>query len=366
MKIEKLARLRLLIIVPALLLLVLAACGSPPADSGAAEEEEPAPEEGATDDEGATEEEAPAEVEAEAPGRPVEFVVTTSPGGGSDQYARFIAGVVEQQDLSPVPFVVVNQPGGAGAVGMQYLYEKAGEGNAVLITLNSVFTTPVLQGLPFQSMADDFTPVSSMALDPFVLWTNADGWETYEEFAEEAATRQVSSGGTGSKQEDEVLLNLLQRAAGLEPFSYVPFEGGGDVAAEVAGGHIEISVNQPSEAAPHVPDRMRPLVVFSEERLPDFPDVPTYAEVGLDDHPELDYIMIRGIVGPPDMPPENRAWMQDLFHQVFDSEDWQDFLATNQMVGDYIEGDEFGEFLRTYDELHADLITELGWEAEES
>ncbi|MPZ87103.1 MAG: hypothetical protein GEU81_03320 [Nitriliruptorales bacterium] len=335
--------------------LVLAACGEDaPADPEAAETEgEEAPE---------TEEEEAAEAEIEAPGRPVEFVVTTSPGGGSDQYARFITGVIEQHDLSPVPFVVVNQPGGAGAVGMQYLHARQGEGNAVLITLNSVFTTPQLQDLPFSNMAEDFTPVALMALDPFVLWGNADQWETYEEFVEEARERSVTATGTGARQEDEVLFNLLQAAEDLEPFTYVPEEGGGDVAASVAGGNAEVSVNQPSEAAAHVPDRMRPLLAFTPERLEEFPDVPTFAEVGLEDHPELDYIMLRGIVGPPDMPEGNRAFMQDLFRQVFETDEWQEFLENNQMLGDFIEGDEFGETLGQYDELHRDLIEELGWQ----
>lgn len=295
------------------------------------------------------------------PDKPVEFVVTTEPGGGSDQYARFITSVIDKYKLSPQPFLVVNKPGGAGAVGLQYLYGKKGGPNAVLITLNSVFTTPQLQKLPFKAIASDFTPVALMALDPFVLWTHVDSWKTWDDFVKAARERSVTVVGTGSKQEDEILFNLLQRALGGQPFKYVPEKGGGQVAAQVAGKHVEASVNQPSEASPHYPDRMRPLVAFTEERLKFLPDVPTYKEVGLGDHSELAYYQVRGIIAAPGIPEENRAWLVDLFKRVFETKEWQDYLSQNMMVARFLGGDEFRQFLHQYDTLHAQLMRDIGW-----
>ena len=304
------------------------------------------------------------EVEAEAPGRAVEFVVTTSPGGGSDVYARRMTSIVENLDISPVPWVVVNQEGGSGAVGMQYLHSKVGESNAVLITLNSVFTTPQLQDLPFASISEDFTPIASMALDTFFLWVNADTWETYEEFEAEAKQRSMTAAGTGARQEDEVLINLLTRAAGLKKVRYLPQEGGGDVAAQLAGGHVDFSVNNPSEGLPHYPDRLRPLVVFTPERNDELPDVPTFEEAGID-CPECDYRQVRGIVGAPGMPEENVLWFEDMFRQIFESDQWQDALEEELLIGEYLVGDEFGDLLTEYDELHTELMTEIGWVEEE-
>jgi tripartite-type tricarboxylate transporter receptor subunit TctC len=325
----------------AFMLLVAAACS----------EEEPT---------GGDTEAAGGEAEAEAPGRAVEFVVTTSPGGGSDVYARRMTSIIEQLDLSEVPWVVVNKDGGSGAVGMQYLHSKVGENNAVLITLNSVFTTPQLQELPFASISEDFTPIASMALDTFALWVHADTWETYEEFAAEAKERSLTAAGTGAKQEDEVLMNLFVRAGGFKPMKYLPQEGGGDVAAQLAGGHVDLTFNNPSEALPHVPDRLRPLVVFTPERWEEFPDVPTFEEVGLD-APELDYRQVRGIVGAPGMPEENLLWFEDIFRQVFESDEWQSALEEELLIGNFLVGDEFGEFLTEYDELHTDLMIDIGW-----
>lgn len=325
----------------AFMLLVAAACA----------EEEPT---------GEDTEAAGGEVEAEAPGRAVEFVVTTSPGGGSDVYARRMTSIIENLDLSEVPWVVVNKDGGSGAVGMQYLHAKVGESNAVLITLNSVFTTPQLQELPFASISEDFTPIASMALDTFALWVHTGTWETYEEFAAEAKERQMTVAGTGAKQEDEVLMNLLTRAAGFKPMKYLPQEGGGDVAAQLAGGHVDLTFNNPSEALPHHPDRLVPLVVFTPERWDEFPDTPTFEEVGLD-APELDYRQVRGIVGAPGMPEANVLWFEDIFRQVFESDEWQSALEEELLIGNFLVGDEFGEFLTEYDELHTDLMTDIGW-----
>jgi putative tricarboxylic transport membrane protein len=328
------------------LLLVVAACA----------QEEPAGDESEGDGGGA--------VEAKAPGRAVEFVVTTSPGGGSDVYARRMASIIEELDLSTVPWVVVNQEGGSGAVAMQYLHSKVGASNAVLITLNSVFTTPQLQDLPFASISEDFTPIASMALDAFALWANTDTWETYEEFEAEAKQRSLTAAGTGARQEDEVLLNLLVRAAGLKKVRYVPQEGGGDVAAQLAGGHVDFSLNNPSEGLPHYPDRLRPLVVFTPERMDAWPDVPTFEEVGLD-APELDYRQVRGIVGAPGMPEENQLWFEDIFRQVFESDQWQDALEEELLFGEFLVGDEFGDLLREYDELHTELMIDIGWVEED-
>lgn len=319
-------------------LVLLAACGKQQAPAGTPEAQGPKP-----------------------PERPIEFVVTTNPGGGSDVYARFIAQIVEKHKLSPQPLVVVNKPGGAGAVGMQYLQTKQGDPHAVLITLNSVFTTPQLQQLPFKSIADDFTPIALMALDPFFLWVNKDSpWQTFADFINEAKQRSITVGGTGSKQEDEILFNLLQRVAGTQPFNYTPFEGGGAVAGALAGGHIEATVNQPSEAAPHYPDRVRPLAVFQEERNPLYPDVPTIKEAGFDD-PKLIYYQVRGIVAAPGIDEASRQWLVELFQKVYETQDWQDFLKQNLMVGRFMGGDEFKQFLQQYVELHSSLIQELGW-----
>src|SRR5688572_9806841 len=104
------------------------------------------------------------------PTRAAEFVISTAPGGGSDIYARFMQGVIEELKLSPQPVQPTNKEGGSGAVAFTYVFEKRGDMHYIMITLNSFFTTIITQKLPYK--ATDFTPVANLALDPFYLWVN--------------------------------------------------------------------------------------------------------------------------------------------------------------------------------------------------
>ena len=106
------------------------------------------------------------------PTKPVEFVVPAGTGGGADQMARFIQGVVAKNKLMAQPIIVVNKSGGAGAEGFLAVKEAKGDPHKIIITLSNLFTTPLATGVPFTWK--DMTPVSMMALDQFVLWVNAE------------------------------------------------------------------------------------------------------------------------------------------------------------------------------------------------
>lgn len=290
------------------------------------------------------------------PTRPVEFVISTNPGGGSDIYARFMIGVIEKLGLSPQPFLPVNRDGGAGAVAMQYLDSKRGDPHGVMITLNSYITTPMLQKLPFTTHS--FTPIALLALDSFFLWVPVDSpWRTFDDFLRDARQREVTVAGTGSKQEDEILFKLIELRAGTRPFKYVPYRGGGDVCTALAGNQVEATVNNPSECLPFYPDRTRPLAAFLDERSPTFPDLPTAKELGL----PISYANMRAVVGSPGMNRDQQRWYIELFRRVFDSPDWQDFVQKNALEPIFLGGDDFARFLDDYERLHRELVTAAGW-----
>jgi tripartite-type tricarboxylate transporter receptor subunit TctC len=106
------------------------------------------------------------------PAKPVEFVVPAGTGGGADQMARFIQGVVTKHALMKQPMVVVNKAGGAGAEGFLEIKGAKAEPHKIIITLSNLFTTPLGTGVPFNWK--DLTPVAMLALDQFVLWVNAE------------------------------------------------------------------------------------------------------------------------------------------------------------------------------------------------
>lgn len=290
------------------------------------------------------------------PSKPVEFIIMAGTGGGADQYARLIAGLVDKHKLAPVPIVPVNKDGGAGAVAMQYVKGKEGDPHTIMITLSSFLMTPINQKLPFNYK--DYTPIALVALDNFFLWVPKDSPITsVKEFVAEAQKRSMTVGGTGSKQEDELIFTFFEQKAGLKPFKYVPFKGGGTVAANLVGKQVESTVNNPSEALQHYPERVRILATFAEKRHKQYPDLPTMKELGYD----ISYQMLRGVFGPPKMPAEAREYFTGLLRKVFELKEFQAFLNKNVLDPRFMTGDEFGRWVAGESELHEQIIRKAGW-----
>lgn len=290
------------------------------------------------------------------PTKPVEFVIMAGPGGGADIYARFISSQIEKNKLAPVAFVPVNRAGGAGAVAMEYVKGKAGDPHVIMITLSSFIMTPIEQKLPFNWKT--FTPVALLALDHFFLWVNQESpVKNVEEFVKEARGRSMTVSGTGSKQEDDLIFAFFQQKAGLKPLKYVPFKGGGDVAASLVGKQVEATVNNPSEGLPFYPTRLRPLSVFADKRVAQFPDLPTMKELGYD----IEYRMIRGIFAPPGIPGEAQEYYVGLMKRVFNLPDFQKFLKDNVLDPTFMSGPEFVRWLEGYEAMHREVMTQAGW-----
>ena len=130
------------------------------------------------------------------PTRNVEFIVPAGTGGGADQMARMIQGIIAKHNLMKQTMVVINKAGGAGGEGFLDIKGAKGNPHKLVITLSNLFTTPLATGIPFSWK--DMTPVAMMALDEFVLWVNADSpYKTAKEYvaAIKAARRRPVQDG---------------------------------------------------------------------------------------------------------------------------------------------------------------------------
>ena len=292
------------------------------------------------------------------PDKPVEFTISAGVGGGADKYARFLVGLNVKNHYISQPIIPVNKPGGAGAVAMQSVLSQKGNGYSILITLNSFITTPLFQNLPFTFR--DFTPIALLALDNFPLWVKKDApWKTAADFVAEAKKRTIIVGGTGSKQEDEIVFRAIEKISGTKPFKYVPFKGGGAVAKALVGGHVEATVNQVSEAGPFFPDYLRPLCVFQEKRLdiPGYEDVPTGKEAGID----FSYNMMRAIFAPPGISKEAQDGLVGLFKKISEDKDWVAFAKKTGLQRDFLTGDALMKFCADYEKKHIEIMKAQGW-----
>ncbi len=294
------------------------------------------------------------------PRKPVEFIIMAGTGGGADQIARLLQGLIEQKDLSPRPFIPINKPGGSGAEALRYMQDKAGDDHTVMMTLNSFYTTPLIQ----EDLGVDvttFTPIGLMAMDTFLLWVNTDRGDISDldsyVGAVKAAGLDWKVGGTGSGQEDSILTAMMEAAFDYE-VTYIPFPGGGTVAKNLVGNHIDSTVNNPSEQLEFWrAGNTKPLVQFTGERMAAFPDVPTAKELGV----EIEYYMQRSVNGPPGMSAEAVDWYTNLFQTLFDSEEWQEFCVSDGLTcAGMMKGDELATFHSMNVDAHRKLIEQVG------
>ena len=297
------------------------------------------------------------------PTKPIEFVIPAGTGGGADQMARLIAGLVEKYKLAPRPIIVVNKSGGAGAEGFLHVKGKKGDAHTIIITLSNVFTTPLAQATPFSWK--DLSPLARLALDQFILWVNAETpYKTAREYLTAAKERsgksnQMKMGGTGSKQEDQIITVQLEQALGVK-FTYVPFKGGGEVCVNLVGKHVDSTVNNPAECVSHwKAGRVRPLAVFDSTRIPDadWKEIPTVKEaVGAD----IAYLMLRGIFGPPDMPKDAVEWYQGFLKKVYETPEFKDYLSKGALKPSWLTGADYVKWLEGAEQTHRDLMSKGG------
>jgi len=303
------------------------------------------------------------------PNRPVEVIVPAGTGGGADQMARMIQGIVTKHNLMKQSMVVINKAGGAGGEGFLDVKGARGNPHKLVITLSNLFTTPLATGIPFSWK--DLTPVAMLALDEFILWVNADtpykSVKDYVDAIKKAPDAQFKMGGTGSKQEDQIITVALEKAIGKK-FTYIPYRGGGEVAVQLVGGHVDSTVNNPIEAvAQWKGGKVRPLCVFDGKQLTAYKDkiaedkswadIPTCKTQGLD----VEYLMLRGIFTSPGATPEQVDFYVDLLKKVRETPEWQSLMKEGAFNQTFMTGAEYTKWVETEEQRHRTLMQEAGF-----
>lgn len=310
---------------------------------------------------------APISGQAWEPTKTVEFIVPAGTGGGADQMARMAQSIIAKHNLMKQSMVVINKPGGAGAEGFLDVKGAKGDPHKIIITLSNLFATPLATNVPFNWR--DLTPVQMLALDQFVLWVNAESpYKSAKEYIEAArkAGGKFKMGGTGSKQEDQIITAAIEQATGVK-FIYVPFRGGGDVAVQLVGKHVDSTVNNPIEAVAHWRGgKLRPLCVFDQKRMPypakvtdtmSWQDIPPCREQGLD----IEYLMLRGIFMPGDVKPEHVNYYVELFRKVMATPEWKALMEQGAFNQTTMTGKQYADWVAREEARHIMLMRKAGF-----
>jgi len=221
------------------------------------------------------------------PNRAVTVVVPFPPGGLGDLAARPVA--MQMARSLGVGMPVLNRTGGGGTVGTASVARAAPDGHMLLMTVSSLPVLPEadrLNGRPAGYELSDFTPLARVAADPTVLAVPASApWRTVQDLIE-AARRSpdtIPYGSSGNYGTVHVAMEMFALAAGIR-FLHVPFQGAGPAVTALLSGTVQASAVAPGVAHAHAADgRLRVLANWGRQRLPAFPDAPTFRELGLMD-----------------------------------------------------------------------------------
>ncbi len=297
------------------------------------------------------------------PRKPVEFVIMAGKGGGADRLARFIQGLIAKQKLSSKPFVPNNKGGGSGAEALRYLKDKAGDNHIIMATLNSYYTTP-LRNPKLGVDISTFTPIARLAEDTFQLWvhsdTNIKTVKDYVAAVKKAGAANWKMGGTSKGAEDSLVTSMLEKKFGIK-HTYVPFKGGGTVAKNLIGKHINSTVNNPSEQLGFWDaGKSRPLASFTPKgKLKGkFGKIPTFEELGYGT--DMVYYMQRSVIGPPGMSKDAQAYYVGVFDKVYKSSAWQGYLSKKGLIPGWLTGAALTKYFVAEREAHRKLLKAAG------
>ena len=253
---------------------------------------------------------ATAPVHAQAyPAKPVRWLVPYPPGGGSDFLARTIGQAFSEQIGQPV--IVENKPGGNTAIAAAETARSTPDGYTILSADNGtmVFNSALYSRLVYNP-EKDLTPVTLMGRFPMILVAGpASDAKDAKDFIAKAKANpgKINFGSAGAGSPHHLAMELLKVNAGLN-MVHIAYRGAAPALTDVAGGQIPaMMVDLAAGAAFIKSGKVRPLAVANTTRLPQLPDVPTFAELGFKN---VEAAALVGVVAPAKLPPEVLSTMQ--------------------------------------------------------
>lgn len=289
----------------------------------------------------------PEAVSAWTPTRPVEVVVHTGPGGGSDIFARAIADLLQKEGLVPQRLQVVNKSGGGSAVAMAYLAEKKADDHTIAF-FTGVWVTNPLTRKEAKVTVKDLTHIARLVLEPAMIAVKADSpYKSAKDFIEDAKKRpgQLRQSGGSVTGRDNLTRLVIEKATGAK-WTFISFPSGRERIANLLGGNVEMMVIEPQEAREHVrAGNLRVIAALTEKRLPSFPDVSTTREQGID-APLVP--QARGVVAPPGISKDVVEYWEGVFERFVKTNSWKKYLEENLFEDGYLKGPQMNKF---FDEL---------------
>jgi tripartite-type tricarboxylate transporter receptor subunit TctC len=283
------------------------------------------------------------------PSRNITMIVPFPAGGQADLAARPVAAALERVLGKPV--IVDNRAGGGGgSVGNAQAARAEPDGYTLLMTLSSLAVLPEADRLfnrPVAYEVAQFAPISRVLADPTLLTVPAASpWKTLAEFVEDAKARpgEIPYGSSGPYGVLHVAMEMFAASADIK-LLHVPFRGGGPALTALLSGTVQAMAAAPGTVKPQVDDgRLRVLANWGAERIPSFPDTPTFIELGYKD---VEMYIWAGLFAPRALPQAIMKRLREAMAQAATSPAVaKSFEAAGSAVA-YLDAPDFAKFVAT-------------------
>lgn len=280
------------------------------------------------------------------PSRPIELVVPFSAGGSADIAARIYSE--ELARTLKVPVNVMNRAGGAGIQGTTYVIRGKHDGYMLLAAPSTaIIVMPVISNEVTYDTLRDLVPLAHFVSAPTVFDVRADSpFMTLGELIEYARKNpgklKNATGGIGT--ESHLNLEILCNNLGIK-ITTVPFASGGEALPALLGGHVDMSSQTLITEAPHIKaGNLRGLALASPTRHPDFPNIPTTAELG---HPNVNLRVRFGVFAPAGVPPSVVNVLSPALEKVLKNPEVIDRAKKALLTVEYMGPEEFRKFIES-------------------
>ena len=243
------------------------------------------------------------------PSKSIRWLVPYPAGGGADFLARTIGQQLSTQIGQSV--VVENKPGGNTAIAASDVARAPADGYTMLSADNGTmtFNTALYSKLTYNP-DKDLTPVTLMGRFPMILVVGpgSDAKDAKDFIAKaKAAPGKISYGSAGAGSPHHLAMELLKTRTGLH-MVHIPYRGAAPALGDLAGGQIPVMMVDMAAGAGFLKSgKIRPLAVANDKRLPQLPDVPTFAELGMKG---VEAAALVGLVAPAALPADVKATLQ--------------------------------------------------------
>jgi putative tricarboxylic transport membrane protein len=296
------------------------------------------------------------------PDQPVEIVIGTSAGSGSDTTGRWIQRWIREKKLVEVPANVLNKPGGGGTIALTYLNQHPGNGHYLMVSSPSLLTNFITGRTTLKY--SNATPLAQLGAESVVFTVRAESpLKTAKDLAERLKADPTGlsfSIGIAIGSHNHIATAQVAKALGadIRKLKVVAFSGSADGLTALLGGHIDVAASPVSGVLAHVKaGRLRMLAVSSEQRLAgDLAAVPTWMELGI----RAVSANWRSIVGPGGMSEQQVLYWDEVFGRLARLPEWRHDLESRMVETTYLDS---RDTRKRMDAEHAELtavLTELG------